>query len=102
LFPWKGLEYGIFESTQSEIFEAYAWQGVNTSLISLFSLITLWIRPWRSLSRALLIDAIISIGTFIVVLLTANYAKESLCYGSAIQKFHIPDLSMETKPSQLG
>jgi len=85
LFPWKGLEYGIFESTQSEIFEAYAWQGVNTSLISLFSLITLWIRPWRSLSRALLIDAIISIGTFIVVLLTANYAKESLGYGSAIQ-----------------
>ncbi len=41
LLPWKGLEYGIFESTQSEIVEAYAWQSLNTSLLSLFSLTAL-------------------------------------------------------------
>ena len=85
LLPWKGLEYGIFESTQSEIVEAYAWQSLNTSLLSLFSLIALWIRPWRSFSKALLIDAIVSVGTFILILFAANYAKESLGYSSAVQ-----------------
>ncbi len=85
LFPWKGLEYGIFESTQSEIVAAYAWKSVNTSLVSLFALFTLWIRPWKSIPKALYIDAFLSLGTFLLVLFIADFFKEPLGYGSAVQ-----------------
>ncbi len=85
LIPWKGLEYGIIESTFSEILEAYAWQGLNTSCISLVVLLSLWIRPWKKFNKALLVDALISGSSFLAILFSASYIDESLGYGAAFQ-----------------
>ena len=85
ILPWKGLEYGLFESTASEIFNAYSWRSVNTSLLSLGVLLLFLIRPWRSSSNANMIDAVLSLSTFVVVLFAAGYLNESLGYGAAIQ-----------------
>jgi iron(III) transport system permease protein len=85
IFPWKGLEYGLFESSATEILDAYAWRSINTSLITLGAFLLLLLRPWKSISKAHLIDAIVSISAFILVLLVAAYLKESLGYSAAIQ-----------------
>ena len=85
ILPWKGLEYGLFESSASEIYDTYAWRGLNTSLISLAALLLLLLRPWRSFSKANLIDAVVSASAFVLVLFVAAYLKESLGYGAALQ-----------------
>ncbi len=85
IIPWKGLEYGLFESTGKEIFNAYAWKSISTSLISLAVLVLFLVRPWKSLPKANMIDAVFSLSTFIIVLFTAGFLNESLGYGAAIQ-----------------
>ena len=85
IFPWKGLEYGIFESTSKEIYNAYAWRSLNTSFISLAVMALILLRPWRSLPNANLFDAVISITTFVIILFTAGFLNESLGYGAAFQ-----------------
>ena len=84
-FPWKGLEYGLFDSTGSEIFNAYAWKSINTSFIALAIFVLLLIRPWRAKENANMIDAVISLSSFIIILFSAGFLNESLGYGAAIQ-----------------
>lgn len=85
IIPWKGLEYGIFESTFSEILDAYAWKSINTSLISLTTFLLIVLSPWRSLKKANLIEAALSILSAVSTLLIAGYLNESLGYSAAIQ-----------------
>ncbi len=85
IFPWKGLEYGLFESTGKEILNAYAWKSLNTSLISLAVLLLFLVRPWKSLPNAHLFDAVISLSTFIAIIFTAGFLNESLGYSAAFQ-----------------
>ena len=79
------MEYGLFESTGSEIFNAYGWKSVNTSFISLAVSLLFLLRPWKSHLKANLIDAAVSIATFIVILFGAGLLNESLGYSAAIQ-----------------
>ena len=83
--PWKGLEYGLFESSFSEILAAYSWQSFNTSLIALVISISFILRPWKSLPNHNYIDAAVSLSAFIIILFTAGSLNESLGYGAAIQ-----------------
>jgi iron(III) transport system permease protein len=85
IIPWKGLEYGLFESTGSEILNAYGWKSVNTSFISLAVSLLFLLRPWKLHLKANLIDAAVSIATFIVILFGAGLLNESLGYSAAIQ-----------------
>ncbi len=85
IIPWKGLEYGIFESTGSEIFNAYAWKSINTSLISLAVFLLFLLRPWKAHAKADLIDAAVSLTSFILILFGAALLNESLGYSAAIQ-----------------
>ncbi len=85
IIPWKGLEYGLFESTGSEILNAYAWKSVNTSFISLAVSLLFLLRPWKLHLKANLIDAAVSLVTFIVILFGAGLLNESLGYSAAIQ-----------------
>ena len=85
IIPWKGLEYGLFESSFSEILHAYAWYSLNTSVLSLLVFILFLFRPWRSLPKANLLDAVLSLGTFVGIIFTAALLKESLGYSAAIQ-----------------
>ncbi len=85
IIPWKGLEYGLFESSGSEILNAFAWKSFNTSLISLAVFLLFLLRPWKSHLKANLIDAAISIATFIIILFGAGLLNESLGYSAAIQ-----------------
>jgi len=85
IIPWKGLEYGLLESSGSEILNAYGWKSVNTSLISLAVSLLFLLRPWKSHLKANLIDAAVSITTFIVILFGAALLNESLGYSAAIQ-----------------
>ena len=84
VLPWKGLEYGIFESSFSEILAAYSWQSINTSLIALVIFITMLFHPWKSLPNHNYIDAAVSLMAFIIILFTAGYLNESLGYGAAV------------------
>ena len=61
IIPWKGLEYGLFQSSGSEIFDAFAWKSVNTSLIPLAVFLLFLLRPWKSYAKANLIDAAVSL-----------------------------------------
>ncbi len=85
IIPWKGLEYGLFESSFSEILHAYAWSSLNTSVLSLLVFVLFLLRPWRSLPKANLLDAVLSLGTFVGIIFTAAVLKESLGYSAAIQ-----------------
>ena len=85
ILPWKGLEYGIFESTFSEILDAYAWKSINTSFISLTIFLLILLRPWRSYKKADLVEAILSISGSVAVLFIAAFLNESLGYSAAIQ-----------------
>jgi iron(III) transport system permease protein len=85
IIPWKGLEYGLFESTGSEILNAYGWKSINTSFISLAVSLLFLLRPWKLHLKANLIDAAVSIATFIVILFGAGLLNESLGYSAAIQ-----------------
>ena len=85
IVPWQGPEYGLFESTQSEILDAYAWRSLSSSLISLGVLILFLLRPWRQSDKAQIIDAGLSIISFIGILFIAGYLNEALGYGAAIQ-----------------
>jgi iron(III) transport system permease protein len=85
IVPWKGLEYGLFESSGSEILDAFAWKSINTSLIPLAASLLFLLRPWKSHKKANLIDAIISAASFILTLFGAAILNESLGYGAAIQ-----------------
>ena len=84
VLPWKGLEYGIFESSFSEILATYSWRSINTSLIALVIFTTMLFRPWKSLPNHNYIDAAISLMAFIIILFTAGYLNESLGYGAAV------------------
>ncbi len=79
------MEYGLFESTGSEILNAYAWKSVNTSFISLAVSLLFLLRPWKLHLKANLIDAAVSLVTFIVILFGAGLLNESLGYSAAIQ-----------------
>ncbi len=85
IIPWKGLEYGIFESTGSEIFNAFAWKSINTSFIPLTIFLLFLLRPWKSHAKANLIDAAVSIVSFALTLFGAALLNESLGYSAAIQ-----------------
>ena len=85
IIPWKGLEYGLFESSGSEILDAFAWKSINTSLIPLAASLLFLLRPWKSYKKANLIDAIISATCFVFTLFGAAILNESLGYGAAIQ-----------------
>ena len=84
ILPWKGLEYGLFESTFSEILAAYSWQSINTSLISLVILTSLLFRPWKALPNHNYIDAAVSLSAFIIILFVAGSLNESLGYSAAV------------------
>ncbi|HID70895.1 MAG TPA: iron ABC transporter permease [Desulfobacterales bacterium] len=84
IIPWKGLEYGLFESTFSEILDAYAWKSINTSLISLSVFLLILLSPWRSHKKANLIEAALSISGAVSVLFIAAFLNESLGYSAAI------------------
>jgi len=81
---WKGLEYGLFESTFSEILAAYSWQSINTSLIALVILTSLLFRPWKALPNHNYIDAAVSLSAFIIILFVAGSLNESLGYSAAV------------------
>jgi len=85
IVPWKGLEYGLFEATSSEIIDAYAWKSISTALLSLTAFLLFLFRPWCSLPRANLIDAVLSLFCFIAIICIAAFVEESLGYGAAIQ-----------------
>ncbi|WP_458774450.1 ABC transporter permease [Desulforhopalus sp. 52FAK] len=85
ILPWKGLEYGLFESTRSEIIDAFAWKSINTSFIPLGITLLFLLRPWKSHSRSNFIDALVSITCFVLTLFVAAYFNESLGYGAAFQ-----------------
>jgi len=85
IIPWKGLEYGLFESSGSEIFDAFAWKSFNTSLIPLAISLLFLLRPWKSHNRSNLIDAIVSLSSFFLTLFGATLLNESLGYGAAFQ-----------------
>ncbi|MCP3891648.1 MAG: iron ABC transporter permease [Desulfobulbaceae bacterium] len=85
IIPWKGLEYGLFESTGSEIIDAFAWKSINTSLIPLVVFLLFLLRPWNSHNRSNLIDAIVSLASFLLTLFGAALLNESLGYGAAFQ-----------------
>ena len=85
IVPWKGLEYGLFESTSSEILDAYAWKSISTALISLSVFCLFLLRPWNALPKADLTDAVISLSCFILIILIAAFVKESLGCGAAMQ-----------------
>ena len=84
ILPWKGLEYGLFESTFSEILAAYSWQSINTSLIALVILASLLFRPWKALPNHNYIDAAVSLSAFIIILFVAGSLNESLGYSAAV------------------
>lgn len=85
IIPWKGLEYGLFESSGSEILDAFAWRSINTSLIPLAAALLFLLRPWKSNSKSNLIDAVVSLAGAIVTLFGAAFLNESLGYGAALQ-----------------
>lgn len=84
ILPWKGLEYGLFESSFSEILAAYSWQSINTSLIALVILVSLLLRPWKALANHNYIDAAVSLSAFIIILFFAGSLNESLGYSAAV------------------
>lgn len=84
ILPWKGLEYGLFESSFSEILAAYSWQSINTSLIALVVLVSLLLRPWKALANHNYIDAAVSLSAFIIILFFAGSLNESLGYSAAV------------------
>jgi len=84
ILPWKGLEYGLFESSFSEILAAYSWQSINTSLIALVILASLLFRPWKALPNHNYIDAAVSLSAFIIILFVAGSLNESLGYSAAV------------------
>lgn len=85
IIPWKGLEYGLFESSGSEILDAFAWRSINTSLIPLAAGLLFLLRPWKLHSKSNLIDAVVSLAGAIVTLFGAAFLNESLGYGAALQ-----------------
>ena len=85
LLPWNALEYGVFDATASEFYDAYAWSSIKSSAFSLICLILIAVRPWRSMAKADMIDAIICTIAFIGILVIATLNGEALGYGAAIQ-----------------
>ena len=85
IIPWKGLEYGLLESSGSEILDAFAWKSINTSLIPLAASLLFLLRPWKSHYKSNLIDAVVSFASFILTLFGAALINESLGYGAALQ-----------------
>lgn len=87
LLPWKALEYGVFDATADEFWDAYGWTHLNSSLFVAICLLLMMARPWRGLASANVIDACVSAAAMAGILILASWLGEALGYGASVQFF---------------
>ncbi len=88
VLPWYALDYGLFDSTLDELFDALAWRRYpGLAMAPTLACVILALRPWAFLDRALIarIEAAAGLGALVLLFVAAKMSGVALGLGAAIQ-----------------